>query len=490
MDNTDVSIKGGNIGEKRHIFSNGIRKLRNLNTIKAIKKLKNINYVHNDNDKQPTNNNIDVVENDDEDTTIEYETPIYPLKPNNYDEYNNVKQQNNNVDWVEDHENLLISWAEKASGYAWMHNKSVSLNKKYNMYISVPASIFGYLAGTTTLLIDNENPWTRAFVGVAGILSGILSNFQQMFTFKELSEQHRISCLRFLVFFRDISSELSMSTQHRTDPIDYIMMKRTEMDIMLEQSPPIPERVVKLFNEKTQNIPVNFHKPEVANILQTIVPFGSIRKNTVIPMNIEIQARKIRNEKTGYNGYSSDEYMSNDNNFLTDEKRIMQLKKLKYYRDKEKEKKSTKKTINYNEYHLLNKYFSQWSGYYRLKLIKKHKYNENIKQNKYKDDNKQLHVEVANSHIDDSDMRSYVTKKSMKSIKTNGSNNYNGVMEMEARNSRHTEDLLDDNDYISENSSSLNTPGNKSSIDKICENIDMIKNINTPFNFKNVKIDN
>ena len=65
--------------------------------------------------------------------------------------YNEEKERK----WTVEQEQLLISWAEKASGYAWMHNRSVSLYKKYNLYIAIPASIFGYLAGTTTLLNDN-----------------------------------------------------------------------------------------------------------------------------------------------------------------------------------------------------------------------------------------------------------------------------------------------------------------------------------------------
>lgn len=250
--------------------------------------------------------------------------------------------------WTIEQEQLLISWAEKASGYAWMHNRSVSLYKKYNLYIAIPASIFGYLAGTTTLLSDNPcddgSYWIKGFIGITGILSGILSNFQQMFTFKELSEQHRISCLRFLAFFRDISSELSMADEYRTNAIDYITMKRMEMDIMLEQSPTIPDAIIKLFNDKTKSLGTRFHKPEVVNILQTVVPFGTNNKI--------IRGKRIKNK------------------------------------------------IRTRELIIKQKYFSQWKGIYLLTKTKK--INELSST--------QLQLEVANSHMGGSEIKSNLSE--------------------------------------------------------------------------------
>ena len=52
-------------------------------------------------------------------------------------------------------------------------------------------------------------------------------------------------------------------------------MKRLELDKMLEQSPSIPEYIINIYNEKTENLGTNLHKPEIANILQTIQPFKS-----------------------------------------------------------------------------------------------------------------------------------------------------------------------------------------------------------------------
>ena len=52
------------------------------------------------------------------------------------------------VNWTTQQEQLLITWAEKASGYAWLHNRSVTLflNIEIYIFLSPPLSL-GILQG-------------------------------------------------------------------------------------------------------------------------------------------------------------------------------------------------------------------------------------------------------------------------------------------------------------------------------------------------------
>lgn len=176
--------------------------------------------------------------------------------------------------WTPEQQRLLINWGEKATGYAWLHNRSVNYFKNRNLYIAIPASFFGYIAGATSFISSGDNSiYLSTAIGVCGILAGLLTNFQEIFTFKELGEQHRISALRFLSFFRDISCELSIHPDHRTDPIEYITMKRMELDKLLEQSPMPPQSIIEEFNVKFKDVQI--HKPDLANNLQTIIPYGA-----------------------------------------------------------------------------------------------------------------------------------------------------------------------------------------------------------------------
>jgi len=226
--------------------------------------------------------------------------------------------------WTDSLENLLVSWAEKASGYAWLHQKSIVVYKKRNLMLSIPTSIFSYIAGITILLFNDifkdnaETPAIRAIIGIIGIIAGILSNFQEMFTFKEEAEKHRMANLRFLSFFREISCELSLEDKYRSSPVDYITVKRFELDKILEQSPDIPITIINKFNVSFKNLTI--HKPDPVIGLQTIVPFGQsidIRSNVSIALKDKIILLKYFSDwkiKTRFSKYKK--YIPNKDEHL------------------------------------------------------------------------------------------------------------------------------------------------------------------------------
>lgn len=185
-------------------------------------------------------------------------------------------------DWTREQEQLLVNWAEKSSGYHWLHTRSVNYYKKKNKYISLPASIFAYLAGGSSFLMYNVetiSQYSSIFIGFCGILAGILSNIHDMMRYKEESEKHRISALAFLAFFRDISVELSLEPKYRENPITYITLKRLEMDRLMEQSPTIPDEIINDF--KVQFKYVSIKKPDIINSLQTIQPYNKKKKREI-----------------------------------------------------------------------------------------------------------------------------------------------------------------------------------------------------------------
>jgi len=176
--------------------------------------------------------------------------------------------------WTQELERLLISWAEKASGYAWLHNQSIAMYKHRNLWLTIPAAFFAYTSASTTLLMNNGNEdgvtWQQVVAGLGSLFAGMLINFQELFTFKELSEQHRLSKLGFLAFFRDISCELSIPKAQRMVANEYVTMKRLEMDKLLEHAPDIPPILIEKFDVLFAG--VQMHKPDVVSRLQTIVP--------------------------------------------------------------------------------------------------------------------------------------------------------------------------------------------------------------------------
>lgn len=174
-----------------------------------------------------------------------------------------------NVVWTEEHERLLVSWAERASGYRWLHDKAAKLYDRYGMYINIPASVIGYLSGGTILAnAADSNDVLRFVLGFLTIAGGLLANLQATLQYKEYAERHRLSSNHYASFFRNISAELSLEPEFRENPILYIQSKRAEFDKMTEQSPPIPEAIIRRFNQAFAGTSV--HKPEITNGLHTI----------------------------------------------------------------------------------------------------------------------------------------------------------------------------------------------------------------------------
>ena len=131
--------------------------------------------------------------------------------------------------WTDYHEQLLITWAEQASGHSLLHHQTMQLYSKRNWYITIPASILGYVAGLTVFFSNGDETYSNLIRGVIGISSfaaGILTNIQQLFTYQERAERHRIASIQFFSFLRDVSTQLSLEPVMRLDAKEYIFLKK------------------------------------------------------------------------------------------------------------------------------------------------------------------------------------------------------------------------------------------------------------------------
>lgn len=180
------------------------------------------------------------------------------------------KMESPSAEWTDELEGLLICWAEKASGYIWLHDKSSKLYAKYAMWLMIPTSILAYISGGSILSNDllQLSSGMRTGIGFAAILGGLLSNLQGTLKYKEYSERHRNKRDEYGEFFRDICAELALDPVFRKKPIDYVQSKRQEFDRLIKQSPDIPSEVVALFSKHFQDVKIN--KPDVVNGVHTI----------------------------------------------------------------------------------------------------------------------------------------------------------------------------------------------------------------------------
>jgi hypothetical protein len=193
---------------------------------------------------------------------------------------------NNHSDWSEDHEKVLVEWADKAMCYRWLHNKS---NEKYshlNAYFTIPVIILSTITGTANFAQERlpleYQGYAQMGIGSLSIFAGILTTIQQFLKVNEMNEGHRISSLSWDKFYRDIKTELSQAPSERPNPHDMLKNYKKEFDRLMEISPNIDNEIIDAFKatfKKNKNSPVSdamntITKPE---ILDELIPTNEFR---------------------------------------------------------------------------------------------------------------------------------------------------------------------------------------------------------------------
>ena len=85
-------------------------------------------------------------------------------------------------------------------------------------------------------------------IGAVNIFAGILTTIAQFLKIGELNEAHRVSSIAWDKFYRNIKVELAKSRDERMHVGHMLKMCKEEFDRLMETSPSINEKIIKLFN--------------------------------------------------------------------------------------------------------------------------------------------------------------------------------------------------------------------------------------------------
>ena len=170
--------------------------------------------------------------------------------------------------WTPEQEELLAEWAEKASGYRWLHSRSEKLYRKRNYIFTIPVIILSTLTGTANFSMDSFVPeehkqTAMACVGGVNIFAGILSTLQNFLRYAELMEGHRVSEVSWSKFNREISVELALNPKMRKPAVDFLNVCRAEYDRLIEQSPTIDDSIIIQYKRAFKDTDINH--PHVCN---------------------------------------------------------------------------------------------------------------------------------------------------------------------------------------------------------------------------------
>jgi hypothetical protein len=175
--------------------------------------------------------------------------------------------------WTSELEDLIADWADKAACYRWMHEKTNGIFAIRDRYFNIPVIILsGITAGANFALGSifdetqvEEKKWAQLGLGGASLFAGIIQTLMNFYRYAQLSEAHRVSGVSWGKFNRLLCIEMSLHPDERMDAFNFLKMFRVELDRLIEQSPSIPDMVIKDFNAVFNN--VNVVKPEIVGIL-------------------------------------------------------------------------------------------------------------------------------------------------------------------------------------------------------------------------------
>jgi hypothetical protein len=182
------------------------------------------------------------------------------------------------AEWSEDHEKILVEWADKSMCMRLLHSKATASYSRRNMWYTLPVIVMSTLAGAANFSQERvplEYRGTFAMsVGMLNIIAGIITTVQQFLKITQLNEAHRVSSIAWDKFYRNIKTELAKHPKERIPVIQFLKMCKEEYDRLMETSPSIPEPIVEQFNTmfgpgtKKGELIKDIIKPEICDELR------------------------------------------------------------------------------------------------------------------------------------------------------------------------------------------------------------------------------
>lgn len=202
--------------------------------------------------------------------------------------------------WQEQHEDILKRWAEIGSSYRYLHDKSMNKFNKQNMGFTIPVIVISTITGTASFALTSMpaswQPFAPSVIGGLNLIGGLITTISQFLRVSELLEGHRAASIAFGKFSRNISVELSLPLDEReVSGHEFIAKCRVELDRLLEQSPGIPMDIVNQFARTFKN--TVFTKPEILEI-RAVDVFRSKAVNEIITEKASAIANQRLQQKT------------------------------------------------------------------------------------------------------------------------------------------------------------------------------------------------
>lgn len=182
--------------------------------------------------------------------------------------------------WSKEQERLMAEWSDIAICYRWLHDKSDKIFHVKTLLISLPVIFLSTISGFSNIgvqaILDSDEMKKYASFAIAGVslFAGLLTTVGDRLRYAQLEESHRVASIAWGKFQRLVAVELALNPNDRMDSLDFLKICRSDLDRLIEQSPPIPKESIALFEKKFGQIK-DLKKPDICGALEHTNVFSS-----------------------------------------------------------------------------------------------------------------------------------------------------------------------------------------------------------------------
>ena len=203
-----------------------------------------------------------------------------------------TEEKNMEEMWNDYHENVLRQWGEASACYRYMHHRAFLQFKRLSLRFNLPVIVLSTITGTANFAQStfppSIQPAAPSIIGGLNLIAGLIATIMQFLKVNELMENHRTAALGHGSLSRNIRLQLALPRNERKkEGLKFVEECKATYDSLLEQSPPIPKKILLNF-DKEYPIEGVFTKPEILTVRpipplklpKTIEPIVAITKNT------------------------------------------------------------------------------------------------------------------------------------------------------------------------------------------------------------------